>query len=326
MAQGQQQSNPVVAGNRNSHNNCETTSQLLLNQRKVNFSNIIFRHRLNPTRPPVICRTPPWQTVSHLSSPNPNKNFEDRDLVGYSSVQPDLQWPNGAKLANSFVVTFEESKMTRCSGGKGESTVSNLNGEPSADALHPTPQSPGYSSPTGFTENLTDALDTLLAEGRASAPKLMSIGLHCRLAGRPDRVYALARSSTMSKVTLTCGSAPGSRLRTIGGASSRLRNEGTHFDATLPSQPRGTLIFSRWKTHKNEQDAVEEGRLLPVRFRFSGSGTEPATSRATRTSGKATRNGSKAPHRINGTASLPPPTHAGTPSSAPAASQRAHAT
>ncbi|RKO92551.1 hypothetical protein BDK51DRAFT_16734, partial [Blyttiomyces helicus] len=55
---------------------------------------------------------------------------------------------------------------------------------------------PGFTSPSGFTEYLTDAFDTLLAEGRSStspAPKLMSVGLHCRLAGKPGRAAALAR-------------------------------------------------------------------------------------------------------------------------------------
>ncbi len=31
------------------------------------------------------------------------------------------------------------------------------------------------------------------AEGRGGQPKMMSIGLHCRLAGRPGRTAALAR-------------------------------------------------------------------------------------------------------------------------------------
>jgi peptidoglycan/xylan/chitin deacetylase (PgdA/CDA1 family) len=40
---------------------------------------------------------------------------------------------------------------------------------------------------------MTDAFETLLAEGRAGAPKMMSVGLHCRLIGRPGRAAALAR-------------------------------------------------------------------------------------------------------------------------------------
>jgi allantoinase len=51
---------------------------------------------------------------------------------------------------------------------------------------------PGFSSPSGFFEYLKDAFDVLYAEGK-TAPKMMSVGLHARLAGRPGRAAALAR-------------------------------------------------------------------------------------------------------------------------------------
>jgi putative urate catabolism protein len=43
-----------------------------------------------------------------------------------------------------------------------------------------------------FFAHLKDAFDVLYAEGE-TAPKMMSIGLHCRLAGRPARAAAVAR-------------------------------------------------------------------------------------------------------------------------------------
>ena len=52
---------------------------------------------------------------------------------------------------------------------------------------------PGFSSPDGFERYLTDAFDTLLAEGRAGAPRMMSVGLHGRIIGRPGRAAALTR-------------------------------------------------------------------------------------------------------------------------------------
>ncbi len=39
---------------------------------------------------------------------------------------------------------------------------------------------------------LRDTFDVLHAEGEAGAPKMMSVGLHCRLVGRPGRIKALA--------------------------------------------------------------------------------------------------------------------------------------
>ena len=51
---------------------------------------------------------------------------------------------------------------------------------------------PTYASGDDFFTHLKDSFDVLYAEGE-HAPKMMSIGLHCRLAGRPGRAAALAR-------------------------------------------------------------------------------------------------------------------------------------
>ena len=50
----------------------------------------------------------------------------------------------------------------------------------------------GFAGSDDFFAYLRDAFDVLYAEGE-DAPKMMSIGLHCRLAGRPGRAAALAR-------------------------------------------------------------------------------------------------------------------------------------
>ncbi|OIQ31405.1 MAG: OHCU decarboxylase [Alphaproteobacteria bacterium MedPE-SWcel] len=52
---------------------------------------------------------------------------------------------------------------------------------------------PGWVTGEHFGAYLTDAFDTLYAEGEAGAPKMMSIGLHCRLIGRPGKIAALKR-------------------------------------------------------------------------------------------------------------------------------------
>ncbi|MCA1300138.1 allantoinase PuuE [Stappia indica] len=51
----------------------------------------------------------------------------------------------------------------------------------------------GFNSGDQFFAYLKDSFDMLHAEGVAGAPKMLSIGLHCRLAGRPGRAAALAR-------------------------------------------------------------------------------------------------------------------------------------
>jgi len=58
------------------------------------------------------------------------------------------------------------------------------------DMRFATPQ--GFNSGDQFFAYLKDSLDVLHAEG-AERPKMMSVGLHCRLAGRPGRAAALAR-------------------------------------------------------------------------------------------------------------------------------------
>ncbi len=51
----------------------------------------------------------------------------------------------------------------------------------------------GFNSGDQFYTYLKDSFDMLYEEGLAGAPKMMSVGLHCRLAGRPGRAAALAR-------------------------------------------------------------------------------------------------------------------------------------
>jgi putative urate catabolism protein len=59
------------------------------------------------------------------------------------------------------------------------------------DMRFATPQ--GFNSGDQFFAYLKDAFDTHYAEGTAGMPSMMSIGLHCRLVGRPGRAAALAR-------------------------------------------------------------------------------------------------------------------------------------
>ena len=58
------------------------------------------------------------------------------------------------------------------------------------DMRFATPQGFNHSEP--FFQYLKDAFDVLYAEGE-TAPKMLSIGLHCRIIGRPARLKALQR-------------------------------------------------------------------------------------------------------------------------------------
>jgi putative urate catabolism protein len=58
------------------------------------------------------------------------------------------------------------------------------------DMRFATPQ--GFNSGEQFYQYLKDSFDALYAEG-ARSPRMMSVGLHCRIVGRPGRIAALER-------------------------------------------------------------------------------------------------------------------------------------
>ena len=65
------------------------------------------------------------------------------------------------------------------------------------DMRFATPQ--GFNAGDQFFNYLKDSFDALYAEGAAGSAKMMSVGLHCRLIGRPGRVMALRRFMDYAK-------------------------------------------------------------------------------------------------------------------------------
>lgn len=65
------------------------------------------------------------------------------------------------------------------------------------DMRFATPQ--GFNSGDQFFAYLKDSFDALYAEGSQGKAKMLSIGLHCRLVGRPGRVMALRRFMEYAK-------------------------------------------------------------------------------------------------------------------------------
>jgi peptidoglycan/xylan/chitin deacetylase (PgdA/CDA1 family) len=64
------------------------------------------------------------------------------------------------------------------------------------DQWLPPTQNNGYQafiSPDDFASYLIAAFDELYAEGEAGAPKMLSIGLHARIVGRPGRIAGLRK-------------------------------------------------------------------------------------------------------------------------------------
>jgi urate oxidase len=52
---------------------------------------------------------------------------------------------------------------------------------------------PGFDNGEEYFQFLKDSFDCLYAEGEAGAPKMMSLGLHCRLVGQPGRFQGLKK-------------------------------------------------------------------------------------------------------------------------------------
>ncbi|MCX2724635.1 allantoinase PuuE [Roseibium salinum] len=52
---------------------------------------------------------------------------------------------------------------------------------------------PGWTDGEDFFNYLRNAFDVLYAEGETDTPKMMTVGLHCRLIGRPGKIAALQK-------------------------------------------------------------------------------------------------------------------------------------
>ncbi len=114
-----------------------------------------------------------------------------------------LGWYTGRSSSHTIELTIEDGGFLYTSDVYADDLPYWLRGEKGGrllaipytldanDMRFATPQ--GFNSGDQFFAYLRDTFDTLYAEGEAGAPKMMSIGLHCRLSGRPGRAAALAR-------------------------------------------------------------------------------------------------------------------------------------
>ena len=75
-----------------------------------------------------------------------------------------------------------------------------------------------------FADYVLEAFDWLYREG-ASAPKMMSVGLHLRIIGRPGRIGALDRILAAMRARKACGSRAATTSRGIGSRWTRRRGE-----------------------------------------------------------------------------------------------------
>jgi chitin deacetylase len=112
-----------------------------------------------------------------------------------------LGWYTGRTSENSLKLVLEDGGFAYSSDSYADDLPYWVNGPTGPHLIVPytldandmrfiNPQ--GFAHGEDFATYLEDSFAYLFAEG-AHAPKMMSIGLHCRLAGRPGRAAGLAR-------------------------------------------------------------------------------------------------------------------------------------
>ncbi len=152
-----------------------------------------------------------WDIASHglkwidyKDMPEAEERAHMRDAVRIHTQvtgERPLGWYTGRSSVNTLKLVLEDGGFLYSSDTYADDLPYWVNGPKGPHLLVPysldandmrfvNPQ--GFGGGEQFFEYLRDAFDVLHAEGDA-APKMMSVGLHCRLVGRPGRAAALIR-------------------------------------------------------------------------------------------------------------------------------------
>ena len=152
-----------------------------------------------------------WEIASHglkwidyKDTPEPD---ERADLIEAIRIHTEvtgtrpLGWYTGRTSVNSLRLVLEEGGFAYSSDSYADDLPYWVMGPKGPHVIVPAPRAApdmrfvnaqGFAGSDEFFSYLRDAFDALYAEG-ADAPKMMSVGLHCRLVGRPGRSVGLAR-------------------------------------------------------------------------------------------------------------------------------------
>jgi putative urate catabolism protein len=112
-----------------------------------------------------------------------------------------LGWYTGRNSVNTLRIVLDDGGFLYSSDSYADDLPYWINGPKGSHLIIPYTldandmrfiNAQGFPTGEAFFTYLRDAFDALYAEG-AQAPKMMSVGLHCRLAGRPGRAAGLVR-------------------------------------------------------------------------------------------------------------------------------------
>jgi putative urate catabolism protein len=110
-------------------------------------------------------------------------------------------WYTGRSSANTLKLVMEEGSFLYSSDSYADDLPYYVRGPKGAHLIVPYSldandmrftNAQGFANGEEFFIYLRDSFDVLYREG-AGAPKMMSVGLHCRLAGRPGRMMGLLK-------------------------------------------------------------------------------------------------------------------------------------
>jgi putative urate catabolism protein len=115
--------------------------------------------------------------------------------------EPPLGWYTGRTSEHTLRLVMDEGRFVYSADSYADELPYWVDGPNGPQLIVPytldandmrfaTPQ--GFNAGDQFFAYLKDSFDLLYAEGE-TAPKMMSVGLHCRLVGRPGRAAALGR-------------------------------------------------------------------------------------------------------------------------------------
>jgi OHCU decarboxylase len=158
-----------------------------------------------------------WEIASHglkwIDYRDYAQDDERRDLAEAIRLHTEVVgarptgWYTGRTSANTVRMVAEEGGFAYCSDTYDDELPYWLDHDGHGNPIEPQLIIPytldandmrfavaaGFNSGDQFYAYLKDSFDTLYAEGQAGRPRMMNIGLHCRLVGRPGRAAALKR-------------------------------------------------------------------------------------------------------------------------------------
>ena len=166
--------------------------------------------RRNPAAVAAMCAAE-WEIASHglkwidyKDVPEAEERAHMAEAIrihGETTGQRPLGWYTGRCSANTLKAVLEDGGFVYSSDSYADDLPYFVKGPHGPHVIVPysldandmrfvNPQ--GFATGEDFFVYLRDTFDVLYAEGDA-APKMMSIGLHCRLAGRPGRAAGVIR-------------------------------------------------------------------------------------------------------------------------------------